>query len=582
MNSRTSRLRARLAALGLLLASTLLAQGADPDLPFQTVAYQGRLKVNGGVPGSSNRFDLRFHLFDSATGGSALDEAAVQGVTVDGNGLFTVLIDAHTPWSSVHAAHWVELDTRRSGSTSNYLTLAPRQRITAVPDALRAQSAAVAMAYTGMVSIAQLPADIARVDDVVRSLNGLKDNVLLSASDGLLLTPVGNELRLAALRSCGDYTNCYWSLLGNGNVTAGVNFLGTIAGELDPLEVRVNNNRALYILPAATPNLIGGFSGNVVAGGITGAHVGGGGEPGSVNVVSANYGIIGGGSGHGIYPLATYATIGGGNKNSVSTNSSYATVSGGDNNVIRPDSRYATIGGGQRNTIEPGAVFATISGGSQHSVGTNSTDGTIAGGSANAIARDTLGATISGGNLNSIQTGASSSAIGGGYQNTILPMARHGTIPGGRQGRAINYSQMAYASGAFANPGDAQFSLYVLRRTLTAAVTNELFLDGDAATQRLRIPAESTWTFDILVSARTDAGASAGYRVTGVIRNNAGATSLVGTPIKTVLGEDIAIWDVFVEADNVNDALAVKAYGVGTPVVPTRWVATVRTTEVVF
>jgi hypothetical protein len=758
MNPTSSCLRSSLAVLASLLAFPASVWGADPDLPFQTVAYQGRLKVGDGALHPTARFDLRFHLYDAATGGSPLDEAVVQSVAVDSNGLFTVLIDAHPLWSSVSVAHWVELDTRPSDTASNYVTLLPRQRITAVPEALRAQTAVMAMSYTGTVSSAQLPANVARLDipqaftaapqfvitsgppfhvsqvvtmtvanlsadlldgldatqfwrrsvdeiretlgptdgshvfevmlgtnravrlqpvagaapafalgpraiadysgsfvwadgqsadfraqaanqfavraaggaryetggagltvdgtrltgtggallipdasvtsaslqnnavispkiadgQVVRSLNGLKDNVLLSASDGLLLTPVGNELRLAALRSCGDYTNCYWCLFGNGNVTAGVNFLGTVAGELDPLEVRVNNNRALHILPAATPNLVGGFSGNAVATGITGAHIGGGGEPGSVNVVSANYGTVGGGSGQGIHLSASYATIGGGNKNTVSTNSSYATVSGGDNNIIRTDSRYATIGGGQLNTIEPKAVFATISGGSQHSLGTNSVDGTIAGGSNNTIARDTQGATIGGGNLHSIQTGASSATIGGGYQNAILPTAPHGTVPGGRQGRALNYGQMAYASGAFASPGDAQFSLYVLRRTLTAAVTNELFLDGDAATQRLRIPVEGTWTFDILVCARTDAGASAGYRVSGVIRNNAGATALVGTPVKTVLGEDMATWDVFVEADNANDALAVKAYGVGTPVVPTRWVATVRTTEVIF
>lgn len=350
--------------------------------------------------------------------------------------------------------------------------------------------------------------------NVVRGLNGLKDSVTLSAGDGLLLTPVGNELRLAASRTCSDYTNCYWSLLGNGNVTAGVNYLGTVAGELDPLEFRVNNNRALLVVPAATPNLVGGFVGNSISGGVTGTHIGGGGEPGSINAVGANYGAIGGGSGQAISPASHYATIGGGNKNTVQTNSPQTVIGGGENNTIAPNSPYGTIGGGQRNSINQDLAF--------------------------------------------------------------------GTIPGGQQGRVFNQGQMAYASGAFASVGDAQFSLYVLRRTLTTAATNELFLDGDAATQRMKIPVEGTWTFDILVSARTDAGASAGYRITGVIRNNAGATSFTGVPAVTVLAEDIGAWNVWVEADNVNDALVIKASAVGTPTAATRWVATVRTTEVVF
>ena len=87
-------------------------------------------------------------------------------------------------------------------------------------------------------------------------------------------------------------------------------------------------------------------------------------------------------------------------------------------------------------------------------------------------------------------------------------------------------------------------------------------------------------TFDILVVAshRFGGGSSAGYQVAGVIRNIGGATSFVGTPIKTVLGENVAGWDVQVEADDTVDALVVKVQGSsGTTV---RWVASVRTVEV--
>ncbi len=47
---------------------------------------------------------------------------------------------------------------------------------------------------------------------------------------------------------------------------------------------------------ATSPNLIGGYSGNSVTGGVVGATIGGGGAAGSINRVTDNYGTVGGGS----------------------------------------------------------------------------------------------------------------------------------------------------------------------------------------------------------------------------------------------------------------------------------------------
>lgn len=67
----------------------------------------------------------------------------------------------------------------------------------------------------------------------------------------------------------------------------------------------------------------------------------------------------------------------------------------------------------------------------------------------------------------------------------------------------------------------------------------------------------------------------------GVVENSGGMTALIGTPIKTPLGEDDAVWDVAVLADDVNDALAVVGYSnqSGDTI---RFVATVRATEVAW
>jgi hypothetical protein len=292
--------------------------------------------------------------------------------------------------------------------------------------------------------------------------------------------------------------------------------------------------------------------------------------------------VIGGGTGNLVAETSHHAVIAGGKFNLIETGSPGAGIGGGVSNTIRFFANSSVVAGGQLNAIGAASGWSSIGGGLRNSVAELSGGVTIAGGSANRVGTETFGSTVGGGYNNVIEQKAEQATIGGGGGHVINTNADYATIPGGSKAAAINYGQMAYASGAFASAGDAQFSLYVLRRTATTPATAELFLDGDAATQRMKIPTDGTWTFDILVSARTDAGASAGYRITGVIRNNAGATALVGVPTKTELAEAIGTWDVWVEADDVNDALVIKATPGGTSTPAIRWVATVRTTEVVF
>jgi hypothetical protein len=134
------------------------------------------------------------------------------------------------------------------------------------------------------------------------------------------------------------------------------------------------------------------------------------------------------------------------------------------------------------------------------------------------------------------------------------------------------------ANGRFAENGDAQTAVYVLRGITTDATATELFLDG--IRQRMSIPPNGAWTFDILVVASSSGASVDGYQIKGVIKHNAqGLTTFIGTPSATTLGEQVPGWDVAAEADNTNDALAIKVTGSATTV---RWVATVRTVEVIF
>jgi hypothetical protein len=70
----------------------------------------------------------------------------------------------------------------------------------------------------------------------------------------------------------------FWKSSGNGGTTPGTHFFGTT--DHQPLEVRVNNQRALRLEPTAsndTVNVIGGSALNFVATGVLGATISGGG-----------------------------------------------------------------------------------------------------------------------------------------------------------------------------------------------------------------------------------------------------------------------------------------------------------------
>lgn len=173
-------------------------------------------------------------------------------------------------------------------------------------------------------------------------------------------------------------------------------------------------------------------------------------------------------------------------------------------------------------------------------------------------------------------TGTNAVAVGSGSTaSAILSYAN------GDGSDAKIWGQKAFANGRFATNGDAQSGLYVLRATTTNATATDLFLDGAAATQRLVTPINSVWTFRISVVARnTTTAQGAGYVFQGVVRKDGTNATIVfvGTPSKTVLGENNTAWDANVTANTTNGDLRVSVTGAAGQTI--RWVATVETAEV--
>jgi hypothetical protein len=253
------------------------------------------------------------------------------------------------------------------------------------------------------------------------------------------------------------------------------------------------------------------------------------------------------------------------------------------------------LGGFNGNAIAIGAVGAVIGGGGTTGSTNDVTDdyGIVAGG-ANNQAGDNAGtvsdkqyATVSGGSTNTAS--GTSATVSGGSTNTAS--GDYSSVPGGFQASATSYGQQAFASGTFTGgtAGNAQGSLFVLRNATTNATATSLFLDG--STTRISFGANRTVMYDILLVARSSTGASASWQVSGMAKSDAtGAVTFPtgngGAPTFTQLNRDNGApantWAVTLNTVTVSGVATFNVQVTGTAATNVRWVATVRTAEVVY
>jgi hypothetical protein len=256
----------------------LLAGGATPAFAQGTAfTYQGRLN-SGGNPANGN-YDLNFTLFNVSSGAGQVGSTYFTPNTSVSNGLFTVALDFGTNFPG--ADRWIEIAVRTHGTGSSYTTLAPRQQITPTPMAIFAGTAANAAAASsvsanavtsagiqdGVITAAKLAAG-----QVVKTLNGLADNVTLSAGTNVTLTTSGNTLTIA---SGGVGGAGIWSVNANdtyynaGNVGIGTTTPSTYGhgGTAKILEVHNSgttlNSQAHLMLFSGVNNLLDSSMGTV-------------------------------------------------------------------------------------------------------------------------------------------------------------------------------------------------------------------------------------------------------------------------------------------------------------------------------
>ncbi len=594
-------MKRKVCIIGIMLIVTILAYSqsqtvyktsGDLRLSPRLLNYQGYLTDTQGNPVTNPTASMTFAIFDAASAGNQKWSETQPSVVID-KGIFNVLLGSVTPIP----------DSVFLNSTNRYLqltlagqVLSPRTRIVSAPYAYTATYSDTAQYARASAPDNDWTFRVTDVSDttlqmvgqwgIARAGNVLYGNVdrthtnfgvdCTTGTDGQNLnycTVSGGYRNKARSRSStvgGGYCNTAdssYATVGGGSGNTASGWYAIIGG-------------GGYNTAEASLATVGGGYYNRANG--YAATVGGG----YADTASGQYATVGGGIGN--TASNEYAMVGGGNDNTASGR--YATVAGGYRNTA--DSSYATVGGGYDNdaTGQYAAVgggyynvasgrYATVAGGSADTArgdyatvggGYSNTAGglyAIVGGGANNTTSDSC-ATVGGGWANTAS--GFYATVGGGAYNTAS--GQYATVGGGYAAAATHYGEQAYASGFSSAYGDAQTSVYVLRRS----GAGELFLNGSS--ERLTIASNRRLTFDILVIAGDNSAPrnSAGYRINGLIENSGGTTVFVGTPAVTILGEDQATWNVSVTANDTYDALVITATGTA------RWVATARTIELTY
>ena len=122
-----------------ILAALLLAVNLPLSIYAQGTAftYQGRLNYNGNP--ANGVYDLKFSLFNASAEGSPLAGPMTASAVTVSNGLFTTLVDFGSGVFT-GGSNWLEIAVSTNGA-DNFTTLASRQPISPVPNAVFAVSA---------------------------------------------------------------------------------------------------------------------------------------------------------------------------------------------------------------------------------------------------------------------------------------------------------------------------------------------------------------------------------------------------------------------------------------------------------
>jgi len=162
-------------------------------------SYQGRL-LDANSP-ANGRYDLRFDLFTSETGGISCALTVTNFAVAVSNGVFTTTLDFGLSVFTGESC-WLEIGVRPADGTSGFSTLVPRQLLTPVPYSiytLKAES------LIGPLPDAQLSTNIARLnaDQTFQGAVNFNGNVAVGGSNSTASLDVQGTVRATGFNGDG-------------------------------------------------------------------------------------------------------------------------------------------------------------------------------------------------------------------------------------------------------------------------------------------------------------------------------------------------------------------------------------------
>ena len=161
--------------------------------------YQGRLSDSKGAV--SGLYDLQFSLWNAQTSGAQSGGFVAANSVYVTNGLFCVDLDFGASVFDGNAC-WLQIGIRTNGAAS-FTMLAPRQSLLASPYAryaahsATANTATTAAAANSVANNVIIAANV-QADQIVKSIDGLHDQVSINAGTNVTLRTNGNSLTFSA------------------------------------------------------------------------------------------------------------------------------------------------------------------------------------------------------------------------------------------------------------------------------------------------------------------------------------------------------------------------------------------------
>jgi len=213
-------MKTRFGVILLSLATILTIPAMGQETAF---SYQGRLLDNGQA--ANGQYDFQFYLRDAPLAGNAVGGTnALPGVAVNG-GLFAISLDFGAP-AFDGTGRWLEVAVRTNGNSS-FTTLAPRQKITATPYAIRslsaltADTASSAIALGGIVATQFVQTGDPRLSDPRLPAGGSSNYIQNTALSEFAITQPDSSFSISGNGEVGGFLSAFKGILGTSSIPSG-------------------------------------------------------------------------------------------------------------------------------------------------------------------------------------------------------------------------------------------------------------------------------------------------------------------------------------------------------------------------